>query len=270
MRTRHLCFGQTSGFLAAQGVDSVEAAPSNEPNEPAPGVAHRRRRRHRHEANVVVVPAPVYVAPAGGIYVATPPPPPPPPPPPHVEQPEPPRPERPRVNVPRFQLMGFMQPVHPDGLASSLHLTIGGARGGVDAHFDHFGPRPSGAGDWSGRSNVSLLNLSWGYAVLLNQNFRLRVHLGAHAVLSPKMAALGPGLGASMDLHVLGPLYVDAASHLVVYPFSELNAQAGATLKLGPVGLKAGLRGTVLDARIAEISPAELVFGPYLGVGLMF
>ncbi|MGA9523310.1 MAG: hypothetical protein WBV82_17715 [Myxococcaceae bacterium] len=279
MRTRRLCsaisvvaitlllapppaearFGKTR---VAPHVDeaSESAQPPEEPTAPNRGYAHRRRRH----PEVIVVPAPVYVAPVYGGHA--PPTPPPPPPPVEVERHEPPPPpRRERNNIPRFQLTGMLQRAPHEGLLASVHLRAEGARFGVDAHFDHYGPLFRG-----GRDGVRLLNVSGAWALFRIPDVRLRVHLGAYGVLTSKMASLGPGVGASLDVHVLGPLYLDAASHLVIFPYSELDANAGAALRLGPVALKAGVRGTRLDERVGEVPLSDFRVGPYVGAGLMF
>jgi hypothetical protein len=116
---------------------------------------------------------------------------------------------------------------------------------------------------------VKLLDLHLSYALIRSEHGGLRVEAGADGVYGP-FTAIGPGLGLSGGLALIGPLGLDAAVRVTPYPFHELDGSAGLTLGLGPIGLRGGYRLTWLDDNgiVDGTSHQTELAGPYVGLAL--
>ncbi|WP_375766417.1 hypothetical protein NR798_32645 [Archangium gephyra] len=124
-----------------------------------------------------------------------------------------------------------------------------------------------------GRDTVSLLSLKPGVVLVSRDDLRVRLMAGLDLAFAPDVIFIGPGLGASTLMRVMGPLALEASAHWTPLPFTQLSAEAGLALKLGPVRMRGGYRATYLDDQ-GRLDPygvptRDLFTGPYVGVALM-
>jgi len=124
-----------------------------------------------------------------------------------------------------------------------------------------------------GRDTVSLLSLKPGVVLVSREDLRVRLLAGVDVAFAPDAIFIGPGLGASTLMRVTGPLKLEASAHWTPLPFTQLSAEAGLALELGPVRMRGGYRATYLDDQ-GRLDPnrvpnRDLFAGPYVGVALV-
>lgn len=122
-----------------------------------------------------------------------------------------------------------------------------------------------------GRDHISLLALKPSVLLVSRDNVRLRVSGGLDVAFAPDVTFLGPGVGASSELRLVGPLKLEASGNWTILPFTQLSGDAGLALELGPVRLRGGYRAIYLDDRgyVDGYRNRELFAGPYAGLALV-
>ncbi len=75
-----------------------------------------------------------------------------------------------------------------------------------------------------GTDNVNLVHVQLTYALLSGERGRLRLHLGASGAFAPELSRVGPLLGVSMALGLLGPLGLEGQVSYTPTPFVEFDA----------------------------------------------
>ena len=166
-----------------------------------------------------------------------------------------------------FSITGYGQHVESKGSAYGLSLGGEGEHWGVLGQWNGFyldslnGP---------GTDSVNLLHLHLTYALLSGERGRLRLHFGGSAAFAPDLSRIGPSVGMSLALGLLGPLGVEGQVSYTPTPFVEFDAFAGGTVSFGPVALRGGYHWTYLDDRglVDGVSHTERYQGPWIGVGI--
>lgn len=153
------------------------------------------------------------------------------------------------------------------GSAFGLGLGVEGERWGVLGQWNGFYLNSLGG---PGTDNVNLLHVQATYALLSGERGRLRLHLGASAAFAPELSRIGPSLGVSLALGLLGPLGLEGQVSYTPTPFTEFDAFAGLNLGWGPVALRGGYHWTYLDDQglVDGVSHSERYQGPWIGFGL--
>lgn len=119
--------------------------------------------------------------------------------------------------------------------------------------------------------SIKLFNGMLTYSIISRPEGRLRLEGGGMSAWAPDLIVLGPGLGVSGVLGILGPLGLDASVRMTPFPFRQIDAQAGLTIGLGPVGIRGGYRSVFLDdaGLVDGIVHTDLFAGPYVGLELV-
>ncbi|PTL77479.1 hypothetical protein [Vitiosangium sp. GDMCC 1.1324] len=123
----------------------------------------------------------------------------------------------------------------------------------------------------AGRDRISLLGLKPSVLLVSRDNVRLRLSGGLDIAFAPDVTFVGPGVGASSELRLVGPLQLEASGNWTILPFTQLTGDAGLAVKLGPVRLRGGYRAIYLDDRgyVDGNRNRELFAGPYAGLALV-
>ena len=86
------------------------------------------------------------------------------------------------------------------------------------------------------------------------------------------LQVVGPGLGFSGLVRLLGPIEAEAAIHGTPYPYHQLDWNAGLALQFGPLALRGGWRRIYLNDRglvNKGVDHKDIFSGPYAGVGVI-
>lgn len=156
------------------------------------------------------------------------------------------------------------------GYALGFNAGIEGERLGVNVTAQHL----SVAADDGTQSNDTLQQLSakLSYALIAGPRGRLRAELGADLIFATDVILLGPTLGFSGTLWLVGPLAFEASLYGSFYPFYQLDGRAGLVIGAGAVGLRLGWRTQLLDDRgvVDGVAHRDIFMGPYAGLGFAF
>jgi len=156
------------------------------------------------------------------------------------------------------------------GGSFGLNLALEGKRLGLNTQFTSIFAKGE---DVFGGDTIKLLNIYGTYALAANERGRLRIEAGLVSAFAPDLTVAGPGLGFSGIVQVIGPLGIEGAVHGTVYPFHELDWNAGLALAIGQLGIRGGWRRIFLDDRglvDPGINHQDRFSGPYLGLALVF
>ena len=166
-----------------------------------------------------------------------------------------------------FSFTGYGQHVEGKGSAFGLGLGVEGERLGFLAQWNGF-YLDSLSG--YGTDDVNLVHLHLTYALLSAPQGRIRVHLGASGAFAPDLSRVGPSIGVSAALGLIGPLGIEGQVSYTPTPFVAFDAFAGATLGWGPIALRGGYHWTYLDDRglVDGIPHSERYQGPWIGIGV--
>ena len=121
-----------------------------------------------------------------------------------------------------------------------------------------------------GWDNLQQVSARIGFAFLSGRRGRWRAEIGADAMFAPNLTVVGPTVGTSGTFWITGPLAVEGSAYWTFYPYDQLDLRLGATVGLGPLGLRAGWRFQLLSDRglVDTIVHTDLFNGPYVGLGL--
>ncbi len=251
---------------------------------PAPAPVEEKEKKDKDERaeapekasppKVAHAATPVRPARARCVEVAYEPPPPPPPPVYHrattvvVTQPRPARQEAER-RLERFELSANGQALAGGG-AFTMHLLIDGRTAGFRGEYTGIALLPDDGSPSVDR--IHLLDAHLTFPLAASEGGRLRAHLGADVAVAPDITFVGPSIGLSSTVALVGPLGFDAGLELTPFPFTQVDGRAGLGVALGPVELRGGVRATYLNdqGRVDGIAHADLLYGPYVGLGLAF
>jgi hypothetical protein len=174
----------------------------------------------------------------------------------------------------------------PEASDTSLAIWLGGFAAGnggaVDGALRLEGER------WGVSSRTTLLGLAGPdaaamplaslhltYSLVSEPEARVRFEAGGTLIVAPDFVYAGPDMGLTAQVALLGPLGLYAGAYLTPTPARILDAEAGASLQFGGLGLRAGYRVVHLDDRLAhgndpEVGGVELFHGWQAGIGLVF
>lgn len=170
-------------------------------------------------------------------------------------------------------------PVFTLGVQGHMFTGTGGGSLGVNAAFEQnrigvatefnalMRPADDGSG---GKDQLKLWNAHLTYAVLSGERGRLRLGAGVDTAFAQDATFVGPGFLVQGALGLFGPVGLEGTVNVTPYPFTQVDWSAGATLALGPVGLRAGWRRIYLNdqGRVDGVAHDDLFQGPYAGISL--
>jgi hypothetical protein len=113
------------------------------------------------------------------------------------------------------------------------------------------------------------------YSVISDMHLRVRVEGGIAGVGAPGVTYVGPDVGASAQLALVGPLAVSASAHWMPVPASIIDLQAGVGLNFGALGIQGGWRWVRLDDSsqcddVGVSCGSDIFNGPQVSVGVIF
>lgn len=122
-----------------------------------------------------------------------------------------------------------------------------------------------------GRDSLSLLSLKPSVLLVSNDTVRLRLSGGVDVAFAPDATFVGPGVGASTLMRLVGPLKLEASANWTPLPFSQLSGDAGLAVELGMVRLRGGYRAVYLSdqGRVDGEVHRDFFAGPYAGLALV-
>lgn len=109
-----------------------------------------------------------------------------------------------------------------------------------------------------------------GITVLQGQRGRWKVEGGADAVFAPDLVVVGPTVGTSGTVWLVGPLAAEGSAYWTFYPYDQLDFRLGAAVGIGPLGLRLGWRFHLLSDRglVDGVVHTDVFTGPYTGLSL--
>ena len=124
----------------------------------------------------------------------------------------------------------------------------------------------------SGFDNLQVATAHLTFAFLTGQYGRLRLEGGADAVFAPNLITVGPTVGLSSVIWIGGPFALEGSLMVTPWPFTQVDAKAGAAVGVGPVGFRAGFRAQLLNDRgvVDGVVHQDIFLGPYVGVAFVF
>ncbi|HET6984268.1 MAG TPA: hypothetical protein VFI53_19140 [Myxococcaceae bacterium] len=166
-----------------------------------------------------------------------------------------------------FSLTAYGQHVESKGSAYGVGLGIEGEHWGVLAQWNGF-YLDSLTG--VGTDNINVVHLQATYSLLSGREGRLRLHLGGTGAFAPDLNRVGPSIGASAAIGLIGPLGIEGQVSYTPTPFIEFDAFAGAAIGWDHFALRGGYHWTYLDDRglVDGIPHSEWYQGPWIGLGI--
>lgn len=155
------------------------------------------------------------------------------------------------------------------GLVMGMGMQIDGQRFGLGAHLNMLNLATDDGSP--GRDHIALLAIKPSILLVSTKNVRVRVSGGLDVAFAPDVTMVGPGLGTSAMLRLVGPLMLEGNANWTPLPFTQLSAEAGLALELGPARLRGGYRAIYLNdqGRVDGNVNQETFQGPYAGLALM-
>ena len=166
-----------------------------------------------------------------------------------------------------FSITGYGQHVESKGSAFGLGLGLEGEHWGFLAQWNGFYlDSLSGVGT----DNINLVHAHATYSILSGPLGRLRLHAGLSGAFAPNLTRVGPSVGVSAALGLIGPLGIEGQVSYTPTPFVEFDAFAGASLGWDHLALRGGYHWTYLDDRglVDGIAHTERYQGPWVGIGV--
>jgi len=166
--------------------------------------------------------------------------------------------------------MGLEGQAMGGGSAFALNLGLEGKRWGVGGAMTGL-TLPTDDGT-AGEDKLQLYSAHLTYAVYSSDHGRLRLEGGVAMAKAPDVTFIGPSIAASFERCLVGSLDLEGRAQLVPVPYTQLDAQAGMALHMGPLTVRGGWRWLLLNDRgVVDGETHEDVFaGPYAGIGLHF
>lgn len=155
------------------------------------------------------------------------------------------------------------------GAAFGVSLSLEGRRWGIRGAAVGFSlPSEAAPGE---RDLLRTLDAHLTYAVLSGERGRVRVEAGLDSVFAEDVVVLGPDLGTSVEMALVGPLCAEGSAHFTPLPHRRFDVNAGLALGLGSLKMRAGWRHLVLDDNGVLRDGSRNIdrfTGPYLGLAL--
>ncbi|MGI5862290.1 MAG: hypothetical protein ACOX6T_09560 [Myxococcales bacterium] len=212
-------------------------------------------------APVVTVPVPVPAPAPAPVYV----------PPPPVPAAPPPAPAAKVEAEPDLSrtLLGASVQAHPDGAIVGATIVTEGKRLGL--HVGASGVFARASDGSAGLKSLKLVEAHLTYAPISGSRGRVRLEGGASAAFGPTTAAVGPDVGITGDVRLIGSFGVEGGARYAPFPHKRTEAWGGLFLGLGALRLEGGWRSMWLDAKVLEgMRTVDCLRGPYLGATLVF
>ena len=109
-----------------------------------------------------------------------------------------------------------------------------------------------------------------GYTVLTGKRGVWKAEAGADAIFAPDLIVVGPTVGTSGSVWLVGPLAAEGSGYWTFYPYDQVDLRLGAAVGIGPLGLRAGWRFQLLSDRglVDGVVHTDIFTGPYTGISL--
>lgn len=154
------------------------------------------------------------------------------------------------------------------GGVGGLNLLIEGKRFGFMVDYQGI---VVGTDDGSaGVDTIGLLAFDLSWAPVASPHGRLRLEGGVNFANAPDVTFVGPHLGVSGAVGLVGTLNAEAAVRITPLPHAQVDAFGGLALGLGHLGLRAGYKRILLDDRglLDGERHVDVFSGPYVGLAL--
>jgi len=160
---------------------------------------------------------------------------------------------------------------HLGGL--DLALRAEGQRFGLS--FDVLTLPSADPGNLDDVTTMPLLKGDLTYSLISDLHARVRVEGGVAGISAPGVTYIGPDVGVSGQIALLGPLAIDGSAHLMPVPAYIWDLQAGLGLNFGSLAVRGGWRWVRLDdssqcSDVGQSCGVDVFNGPTLSVGLVF
>lgn len=156
------------------------------------------------------------------------------------------------------------------GSAGDLFLGIEGQALGFDVQGTQL-TLPTDDGT-PGTDIIRLGSAHFTWAVLSTDRLRWRLEGGITTASAPDLSLTAPSFATSVEACVAGPLDVEARVQGTFGPYRQLDVSAGVALHLGPLMLRGGWRGLILDdaGLVDGVQHVDRFMGPFGGAGFAF
>jgi hypothetical protein len=123
----------------------------------------------------------------------------------------------------------------------------------------------------SDRALMPYVGMHLTYSLVSTLQARLRLEAGGTGIFAPDRTYIGPDVGVTAQVALLGPLGLEGGIHLTPYPATVVDADAALALHFGNLTVRGGWRLLYLnDKRVNDTGGADTQQGPQLAVGLLF
>ena len=117
---------------------------------------------------------------------------------------------------------------------------------------------------------MPLMSAHLTYSAYSDLHTRLRLEGGVSGIAAPDVTYIGPDVGISAQVALLGPLGLEGAVHWTPLPANIIDADAGVALHFGNLGIRGGWRVLRLDDhRVNDQGGVDVLSGPSLSIGLV-
>jgi hypothetical protein len=154
------------------------------------------------------------------------------------------------------------------GLGAFLRLD--GERAGFDARVTGLvAPTDDGS---EGTDSITLASFHLTYALVAEKQVRLRIEGGLSTAHAPDLTALAPSAGLSFEAGLVGNLNVELQGQGTLYPYRQVDGQAGLALNMDFLVLRGGWRTVYLNdnGMVDGVEHEDTFQGPYAGLGFSF
>jgi hypothetical protein len=122
----------------------------------------------------------------------------------------------------------------------------------------------------NGWDNLQQVAARVGFTVLTGKRGVWKAEAGADAIFAPDLVVVGPTVGTSGSVWLVGPLAAEGSGYWTFYPYDQVDLRLGAAVGFGPLGLRAGWRFQLLSDRglVDGVVHTDIFTGPYTGLSL--
>lgn len=154
-----------------------------------------------------------------------------------------------------------------DGAGLNLKLGIDGRRWG--GNFDMLTLPSTDPNDPNAVTSMPLLKGHITYSVVSDMHSRIRIEGGLAGIGAPDVTYIGPDVGVSATLALVGPLALEGGAHWMPVPASIVDLDGAVGLNFGALGLRGGWRWVRLDDK-SQGGGVDIFNGPMISVGVLF
>jgi hypothetical protein len=161
-----------------------------------------------------------------------------------------------------------------DKLVAGLGLLVEERLLGVRASLDVIALPSYENGERQYTDSVYVGQVRGTVALVALPQVRLRAEAGVHFAVAPEVSFVAPGLGTSLAINLTSLLGLDLRLNGSIWPYTQVDARASATLAINRFGLSAGVRSLYLndDGALGEANAGDTsdhVWGPYVALAIV-